>query len=117
MLDQMKQLGYNTIRIPFSNQIFDAGNMPTSINYTLNPDLVGLTPLGVLDKIVSYAGKDNLRIILDDHQTTINGPNASGLWYTAAYPQTTWINDWVALAKRYANNPTVIGADLFNEPH
>src|SRR5579862_9856238 len=52
MLDQMKQLGYNTIRMPFSNQIFDAGNNPTSINYTLNPDLVGLGPLGVLDKIV-----------------------------------------------------------------
>jgi endoglucanase len=117
MMDQMKQLGYNTIRIPFSNQIFVSGNMPTSINYTLNPDLIGLTPLGVLDKIVSYAGQDNLRIILDDHQTTTAGPNASGLWYTAAYPQTTWINDWVALAKRYANNPTVIGADLFNEPH
>jgi endoglucanase len=117
MMDQMKQLGYNTIRIPFSNQIFDAGNMPTSINYTLNPDLFGLNPLGVLDKIVVYAGQDGLRIILDDHQTTTQGPNASGLWYTAAYPQSTWINDWVALAKRYANNPTVIGADLFNEPH
>jgi endoglucanase len=27
------------------------------------------------------------------------------------------IADWVMLANRYANNPTVIGADLFNEPH
>jgi aryl-phospho-beta-D-glucosidase BglC (GH1 family) len=117
MMDQMKQLGYNSIRIPFSNQIFDAGNKPTSINYALNPDLTGLNPLGVLDKIVAYAGQDGLRIILDDHNTTTAGPNASGLWYNSAYPQSTWINDWVALAKRYANNPTVIGADLFNEPH
>ena len=117
MMDQMKQLGYNTIRIPYSNQIFDAGKSPLFINYTLNPDLVGLNPLGILDKIVSYAGHDGLRIILDDHATTTTGPNATGLWYTTAYPQTTWINDWTLLAQRYANNPTVIGADLFNEPH
>jgi len=27
------------------------------------------------------------------------------------------IADWQTLARRYAGNPTVIGADLFNEPH
>ncbi|WP_252863279.1 glycoside hydrolase family 5 protein [Paenibacillus riograndensis] len=41
----------------------------------------------------------------------------SALWYTAAYPETRWISDWVMLAQRYLDNPTVIGADLHNEPH
>ena len=117
MMIQMKQLGYNTIRLPFSDQIFDAGSTPSGINYSLNPDLRGLGPLGIMDKIVNYAGQIGLRIILDDHITTTAGPNPSGLWYTSAYPQSTWINDWVQLARRYAGNPTVIGADLFNEPH
>jgi endoglucanase len=27
------------------------------------------------------------------------------------------VNDWAALAKRYAGNPTVVGFDLRNEPH
>ena len=41
----------------------------------------------------------------------------SALWYTAAYPEQRWITDWKMLAARYAGNPTVIGADLHNEPH
>src|SRR5262249_36158051 len=32
------------------------------------------------------------------------------------YTEQAWINDWVALAQRYAGNATVIGADLQNEP-
>ena len=63
MMDQMKQLGFNTIRLPFSDQLFDAGSTPTGINYSLNPDLQGLNGLGIMDKIVAYAGKIGLRII------------------------------------------------------
>src|SRR5262249_30709439 len=110
MMDQMKSLGFNTIRLPFSNQLFDAGSTPNGINYALNPDLQGLTGLQIMDKIVDYAGKIGLRIILDDHRSDAgNGPNASGLWYTSAYPETRWISDWQMLAARYAGNPTVIG--------
>jgi aryl-phospho-beta-D-glucosidase BglC (GH1 family) len=36
---------------------------------------------------------------------------------TADVPESQWIQDWVTLAQRYAGNPTVIGADLHNEPH
>ena len=118
MMDQMKQLGYNTIRMPFSNQLFDAGSVPNGINFSLNPDLQGLTGLQILDKIVGYAGQIGLRIILDHHRSEAGaGAEGSGLWYTAAYPESRWISDWVMLATRYANNPTVIGADLNNEPH
>src|SRR3954462_9229252 len=28
MLDQIKALGFNVIRVPFSNQLFDAGSTP-----------------------------------------------------------------------------------------
>jgi endoglucanase len=31
-------------------------------------------------------------------------------------PQSRWIHDWVMLARHYRNDPTVIGADLHNEP-
>lgn len=114
MLDQIKSLGYNTIRLPFSNQAFDAGSTPNGIDFSKNPDLQGLTSLQIMDKIVSYAGQKGLRIILDRHR-----PDAAGqseLWYTAAYSEQRWINDWKMLATRYNNNPTVIGADLHNEP-
>jgi aryl-phospho-beta-D-glucosidase BglC (GH1 family) len=118
MMDQMKSLGFNTIRLPFSDQLFDPGNTPNGINYALNPDLQGLTGLQIMDKVVAYAGQIGLRIILDHHRSDAgNSANSNGLWYTSAYPESRWINDWVMLAQRYANNPTVIGADLHNEPH
>lgn len=118
MMDQMVQLGFNTIRLPFSDQLFDAGSVPNGIDFAQNPDLKGLSGLQIMDKIVDYAGKIGLRIILDHHRSDAGaGTEGSGLWYTSAYPESRWIADWTMLAAHYAGNPTVIGADLHNEPH
>jgi aryl-phospho-beta-D-glucosidase BglC (GH1 family) len=118
MMDQMKQLGFNTIRLPYSDQLFDSASKPTNINYAQNPDLVGLSGVQLIDKIVDYAGQIGMRILLDHHRSAAgNSANESGLWYTSAYPESTWISNWTMLAARYAGNPTVIGADLHNEPH
>ncbi len=115
ILDQVKTLGYNTLRLPYSNQLFDAGSMPQGINYALNPDLRGLHGLQLLDKIVNYASQIGLHIILDQHRPDAEAQ--STLWYTAAYPEARWIADWQMLATHYKNNSMVIGADLHNEPH
>ena len=118
MIDQMRDLGFNVIRLPFSSQLFDAGSTPTGINFALNPDLQGLNGLGIMDRIISYAGQIGVRIILDHHRSEAgNGAEGNGLWYTGAYPEARWIADWRMLAERYAGNPTVVAADLHNEPH
>ncbi len=118
MMDQMKQLGFNTIRLPFSDQLFDAGSTPNGIDYSKNPDLQGLSGIQIMDKIVAYAGQIGMRILLDHHRSSAGaGAESSGLWYTSTYSEARWISDWQMLAARYANNPTVIGADLHNEPH
>ncbi len=118
MMDQMKAEGFNTIRLPFSNQAFDAGSTPNGIDFYQNPDLQGLSALGILDAVVDYAGQIGLRIMLDHHRSEAGaGAEDSGLWYTGAYSESRWISDWTMLAARYAGNPTVIGADLHNEPH
>ncbi|MEX2113355.1 MAG: Calx-beta domain-containing protein [Pirellulales bacterium] len=117
-MDQMKAEGFNAIRLPYSNQAFDAGSTPNGIDFSQNADLQGLNALGILDKIVDYAQQIGLRIILDHHRSAAGaGAEGSGLWYTGAYPESRWIEDWKMLAARYAGNPTVIGADLHNEPH
>jgi endoglucanase len=115
MLDQMKSLKYNTLRLPYSNQLFDAGSAPNSIDYAKNPDLQGLSGLQIMDRIVTYAGQIGMKVLLDRHRPDAGGQSA--LWYTSAYPETRWLNDWRMLAQRYAGNTTVIGADLHNEPH
>jgi endoglucanase len=114
-LDHMAALGYNTIRVPFTGDSLRDGAAATSVNSYTNPDLVGLSPLQILDKVVDYAGQLGMRILLDRHRPSAAGQTA--LWYTPTVSEASEIADWQMLARRYANNPTVIGADLFNEPH
>ena len=117
MLDQIKSTGYNTIRLPYSDDIFKAGTMPNGIDFSSgkNADLSGLTSLQVMDKIVAYSGSIGLKIILDRHRPDASGQSA--LWYTASTPESTWIADMQNLATRYKGNSTVVGIDLHNEPH
>ncbi|MFJ8685140.1 cellulase family glycosylhydrolase [Micromonospora wenchangensis] len=114
-LDKMASLGYNTLRIPYSNDSVKPGATATGINDFVNPDLVGLSPLQILDKVIDYAGSKGMRVILDRHRPTSAGQ--SPLWYTSTVSEATWLADWKMLAQRYAGNTTVIGADLHNEPH
>src|SRR6185312_7821845 len=122
VIDDIKNLGYNTIRIPFSNQMVENPIVPQNIGFyntgPINLDLKGLTAMQDLQKIVTYAGQDGLKVILDDHRSEA-GESAedNGLWYTSTYTNQNWINDWTKIATMFANNPTVIGFDLRNEPH
>jgi len=115
MLKQIAGQGYNVIRLPFSDELFDASSTPNGIAYNLNPDLQGLTGPQIMDKIIAYGSSIGLRFILDQHRPDSGAQSA--LWYTSQYPQARWLSDWTMLAQRYANNPMVIGADLHNEPH
>jgi endoglucanase len=123
IINDIASLGYNTIRIPFSNQMVEDPIVPSAISYynsggPINTDLEGLNSLQVLQKIVAYAGQEGLKVILDDHRSEAgNSAEANGLWYTSTYTNQDWINDWVTLATMFANDPTVIGFDLRNEPH
>ncbi|MFE2531516.1 cellulase family glycosylhydrolase [Streptomyces sp. NPDC059371] len=116
MIDQMKTLGYNTIRLPYSDDIFK-GTQPNGITYAngLNADLQGLNSLQVMDKIVGYAGSTGLKVVLDRHRPDSSAQSA--LWYTSAVPESTWITNLKALAARYQGNTAVVGIDLHNEPH
>jgi endoglucanase len=115
MLDQIAAAGFNTLRLPFSNSIFDAASQPNGIDLSQNADLQGLDPLQLLDRLVAGAGDRGLRVILVRQRPDTS--SQSELWYTKAVPEDRWIADWVALARRYRGDPTVIGADLHNEPH
>jgi endoglucanase len=114
MLNQIAASGFNAIRLPYSNALFESGNTPNGINYTLNPDLKGLRGLTLMDKFVDAATSRGLMVILDQHRPDQNGQSC--LPHTSTLSEQQWIADWVMLARHYRNNPLVIGADLHNEP-
>ena len=123
IINDTRKLGYNTIRIPFSNQMVEHPIVPQSVGTygpsgPINSDLKDLNSLQILDKIIAYAGQDGLKVILDDHRSEAGeSAEQNGLWYTATYTSQDWVRDWTMLARRYAGDPTVIGFDLRNEPH
>ncbi len=116
-LEKMKSVGFNVIRLTMSDEMFDSAAVTNGIDYSKNPDLMGLTRLQVYDKVIDYAGKLGMKVILDHHRNDGGaGTNEHGLWYTDKHPESTVIANWKMLAKHYAGNETVIGADLHNEP-
>lgn len=117
MMKQMVDEGFNTIRLPFSSDMLHATTV-SGIDYAKNPDLKGLTPLQIMDKIVTYAEEIGIKIILDHHRSSAgNGTSENGLWYDSTHTQADWVANWQMLAERYADNTAVIGADLHNEPY
>ncbi|WP_152393338.1 cellulase family glycosylhydrolase [Paenibacillus guangzhouensis] len=115
ILDQIKGKGYNLLRIPYTNEMFQPGKLSNSIDYSINPDLQGLTPIQILDKLIEKVRAKGMKVLLDRHRPT--SVEQSELWYTSTVSETTWVEDWKMLAQRYLGNDTVIGADLHNEPH
>src|SRR5215472_3485206 len=117
LLQQIKTLGYNTIRLPFSDQLFFASSVPNGISFNngMNKDLQGLNGVQILDKIVAAAGQLGLRIVLDHHG--VDAGSQVQLWSASDCSVSCFESDWQMLARHYLGNPTIIGADLDNEPH
>jgi endoglucanase len=124
VLETIHSEGFNTVRIPFSNDMIEHPIVPEAISFNnnrgeaINQPLRGLNSLQILDRVIEHAGTIGLKVILDNHRSEAgDSAQGSGLWYTAEYPESAWIADWQMLAHRYAANSTVIGFDLRNEPH
>ena len=111
IISDIKTLGYNTIRIPFSNQMVETPIVPQNLAFNgnsgpINTPLEGLNALQDLQLIVTFAGEEGLKVILDDHRSEAGeAAEANGLWYTSTYTSQDWVNDWVTLAKMFANDP------------
>ncbi len=114
MIMQIKNLGFTAVRLPFCPETLD-GVGTGSISSSLNPDLVGLNSLQVLDAIMVELNNQGLYILLDHHRPDC--ATISELWYTSTYAESDWLNDLAFVADRYRDLPYFIGIDLKNEPH
>jgi endoglucanase len=122
ILNLIKSSGFNTVRIPYSDQMVSQNPVLGTLNINrngINTDIpANATALDVLDRIIAHCGTIGLRVMLDNHRSNAgNSAQENGLWYTNEYPESTWLANWRALTTRYLGNTTVVAMDLRNEPH
>lgn len=117
ILASFHELGVNSIRLPFSDQLLrDTAPVPDAA-VTANPQLRGKTPLQVYDAVVAALTADGFAVILNNHTTTAKwccGVDGNERW-NSGQTVDQWVADWLTMARRYAGNPRVVGADLRNE--
>lgn len=116
MLVQIKDLGYNIIRVPFSLASL-ASDTVSGIDFSIGRNAVfqDKTPLEVLDILIEEAETQGLLIMLDCHQ--LNDQVIPELWYDDDYIEADWVETWKMLAEHYRDQANVVAADLKNEPH
>lgn len=115
IIDGFADLGLNSVRLPFSNaMIHDTRPVP---DLPANPGLRGKTPLQVYDAVVGRLTARGFAVILNNHTTTSRwccGLDGNERWNTSQ-SEGQWQADWLFMARRYAANERVVGADLYNE--
>jgi aryl-phospho-beta-D-glucosidase BglC (GH1 family) len=117
ILDQIKGMGFNCIRLPFSGDTADNPLVPdTAIDEEINADLVGKYALEIFDMIISYCEEIDLYVVLDHHRRSA-GNGADGEPTDGSYSQSDWLASWGVMANRYKDAVNVVGADVHNEPH
>jgi aryl-phospho-beta-D-glucosidase BglC (GH1 family) len=112
------ELGFNSVRLPFSNAMLNVTDAVDPAAIAANPDLVGKTPLQVYDAVVEALTGAGILVILNNHTTHAMwccNYDDDGLWFTFDYGEDRWLADWEMLADRYRANLRVVGADLRNE--
>ena len=127
---QIKSLGFNAVRVPFVPDTLYNTTPVNQLNYidaNLNPDLIGKTPLQVLDLWMAEAERQGLYVLLDFHSVSkqrqyptwfVSHPADFNLIYNnQAYTKENWTRDLAFVAKRYANLSHFFGIDIYNEPN
>ena len=127
---QIKALGFNAVRVPYTPATLYTTTPVNQLGYldpNKNADLIGKTPLQVLDLWMAEADRQGLYVMLDMHSVVksrlyptwfVDNPADFPLvWNGKAYTPDDWRRDLVFVAKRYAYLPHFFALDLYNEPN
>jgi aryl-phospho-beta-D-glucosidase BglC (GH1 family) len=111
----LKTTGVNSIRLPFNYRFF------TDENYLGGHGIK--RALAIFDSVVKWCKKENIYLLLDMHcapagQTGDNIDDSYGypFLFESTEAQDLTVNIWKQIAAHYANEPTILGYDLLNEP-
>src|SRR3954471_16575631 len=111
----LKNLGMNSIRVPFNYRLF------TNANYMGDND--STRGLKYLDRVINWCRAEGLYVLLDMHcapggQTGDNIDDGYGypFLFENEESQELCVKIWRRIANHYKNEATVMGYDLLNEP-
>jgi len=128
-----KSMGFNAFRLPIEPGVLHSSELMPGMSTLLMPDnadLVGKTPLQVLDLWMEEADRQGMRVLIDVHSVSghnlyfhpyITDPNDyagwAATWNKKPYTTAAWLLDLAFIADRYKHLKCFMGLDPFNEPH
>ncbi len=106
---EMKELGFNSVRFLLNYRWFEDDEKPFSYKQE---------GFDYIDQSISWAKKYGIGIVLNMHYPQggyQSQGNGTALW-TDTSNQDRLVKLWGEIARRYADEPTIIGYGLINEP-
>lgn len=123
----IRKLGFNSVRMPYADELVIRNPLILPHLLTANTDLVGLRAMDIFEACVRALTDEGIAVIINNHIT-------HATWCCGADPcdagwandhlgplcrikqtEEEWIQHWEAVMARFLDDPYVIGADLRNE--
>ncbi|KAH8683207.1 glycoside hydrolase superfamily [Tricladium varicosporioides] len=123
----IKRLGFNSVRLPYSDEMVTLNPLISRDLLLKNEDLVGGRALDIFEAVVEAMTNEGIAVIPNNHITQatwccgINPCDAAwyndylGLVCRMKQSEEQWIQNWETVMGLFIDNPFVIGADLRNE--
>jgi len=123
----IRRLGFNSVRLPYSDEMVRDNPAIPQQRLAANPDLVGQTALAVYHQVVHSLTEAGLLVIPNNHITQATwccGANLCDAQWANDWlgpicrvrqTEADWISNWEKVMGPLASNELVIGADLRNE--
>lgn len=118
----IKRSGLNTVRVPLHYGLFLGQNDPLGADSDRPVTFEG-PGWALLDRLIGWCRAEGLKVIIDLHaapggQTGVNHDDGTGfplVFYVPRERKRT-AAFWVEMARRYRDEPAVLGYELLNEP-
>ena len=114
-ITQMKQEGFNTLRIPFALEGVISGSYATPLDASMISACTSCPCNATAWDVLDIVFHQDMNIILDLHR--LNFSQTSPYWYNHFFSEDQVLMGWSHIIQRYANHPTFMGIDIYNEPH
>lgn len=125
----IRRLGFNSVRLPYSDELVYSNPVIDAACLAANPDLVGLKALDVFEAVVVALTEAGIAVIVNNHITHARWYDGMSLcdagWSNdhlgalcrVKQTEEQWIQNWEIVMRRFVGNTGVVGADLRNEVH